>query len=68
MRSETRKKIRQEAGRMARTESPEKLKVRERNDQTADRTQKLIDMLKFEGERDTYIITSGGDRIRAPDF
>ena len=67
-RHETRKKIREEAEKMAKTKTPGKYLVRENNNETAERTQNLLDTLTFEGEHNTYIVTTKGQKLKAPDF
>ena len=53
---------------MAKTKTPGKYLVRENNNETAERTQNLLDTLTFEGEHNTYIVTTKGQKLKAPDF
>ena len=52
---------------MAKTKTPGKYLVRENNTETAERTQNLLDTLTFEGEHNTYIVTTKGQKLKAPD-
>ena len=54
--------------RMAKTKIPGKYLVRENKNETAERTQNLLDTLTFEGEHITYIVTTKGQKLKAPDF